>query len=37
VRIEDDLLVTGDGHRVLSAELPATAGGLEQWVRTHRG
>ena len=32
VRIEDDLLVTHDGGEVLSAELPLTAAGLEQWM-----
>jgi Xaa-Pro aminopeptidase len=37
VRIEDDLVVTGDGHRVLSEALPITAVGIEEWVRTHRG
>jgi Xaa-Pro aminopeptidase len=33
VRIEDDLLVTGDGAEVLSAELPLSADGLERWMR----
>lgn len=32
-RIEDDLLVTGDGAEVLSAELPLSADGLERWMR----
>jgi Xaa-Pro aminopeptidase len=33
VRIEDDLLVTGTGHEVLSADLPIDAAGLERWAR----
>jgi Xaa-Pro aminopeptidase len=33
VRIEDDLLVTGNGAEVLSAELPLSADGLERWMR----
>jgi Xaa-Pro aminopeptidase len=37
VRLEDDLVVTGEGHRVLSEALPSTAAGIEEWVRTHRG
>lgn len=32
VRIEDDLVVTDDGHEVLSADLPIDAAGLEQWM-----
>ncbi|MEU7743548.1 aminopeptidase P family protein [Nonomuraea sp. NPDC049158] len=32
-RIEDDLLVTADGIDVLSAELPLSASGLEDWMR----
>ncbi|MEU8107687.1 aminopeptidase P family protein [Nonomuraea muscovyensis] len=32
VRIEDDLLVTGEGMRVLSGALPLDAGGLERWM-----
>ncbi|MEU7857723.1 aminopeptidase P family protein [Nonomuraea sp. NPDC049141] len=31
VRIEDDLLVTADGIEVLSAALPLSASGLENW------
>jgi Xaa-Pro aminopeptidase len=33
VRIEDDLLVTASGAEVLSRALPATASGLEDWMR----
>ncbi|MEU5693205.1 aminopeptidase P family protein [Actinosynnema sp. NPDC020468] len=33
VRIEDDLVVTGDGHEVLSAMLPIDVDGVEEWVR----
>jgi Xaa-Pro aminopeptidase len=33
VRIEDDVLVTGDGCRVLSDGLPRTAQDVEEWVR----
>ncbi|SEN35443.1 aminopeptidase P family protein [Nonomuraea pusilla] len=32
VRIEDDLLVTGDGAEVLSDALPLDAAGLEDWM-----
>jgi Xaa-Pro aminopeptidase len=31
VRLEDDLLVTGTGHEVLSGALPIDATGLEKW------
>ncbi|MDQ3404962.1 MAG: aminopeptidase P family protein [Actinomycetota bacterium] len=37
VRIEDDLVVTTTGAEVISATLPITRDGIEQWVRTHRG
>jgi Xaa-Pro aminopeptidase len=36
VRIEDDLLVTAGGADVLSAALPLSADGLEQWVRDQK-
>ncbi len=35
VRLEDDLLVTPDGHEVLSAALPIDARGIEKWARRH--
>lgn len=34
VRIEDDILVTPEGHRNLSAALPRTASAVEQWLAT---
>ena len=37
VRIEDDLLVTEDGNRNLSAALPRTADDVEAWMRRLRG
>ena len=36
VRIEDDILVTGDGHRNLSAALPRSSDEVESWVRQLR-
>ena len=33
VRIEDDVLVTAKGHRVLSDDLPREAVEVEQWMR----
>ncbi len=33
VRIEDDVLVTPKGHRVLSASLPRDAEGVQDWMR----
>ncbi|MFI6944873.1 aminopeptidase P N-terminal domain-containing protein [Streptomyces sp. NPDC050422] len=32
VRIEDDLVITGDGARLMSAALPRTADGIEAWM-----
>ena len=32
VRIEDDVLITGDGHRVLSEALPTRADQVEDWM-----
>lgn len=37
VRLEDDLLVTADGHEVLSDGLPIDARGIERWARKHGG
>ncbi|MEV0171536.1 aminopeptidase P family protein [Streptomyces sp. NPDC050803] len=37
VRIEDDLLVTEDGHENLSAGLPRSADEVEAWMREHAG
>ena len=36
VRIEDDVLVTADGPRVLSAGLPRSADEVETWLATQR-
>ena len=33
VRIEDDILVTATGHRVLSATLPREPDAVEAWMR----
>ena len=35
IRLEDDLLVTGDGHEVLSGGLPIDAAGIERWAAEH--
>jgi Xaa-Pro aminopeptidase len=35
VRIEDDVLITPDGYRNLSAALPRKADDVEAWVREH--
>jgi Xaa-Pro aminopeptidase len=37
IRIEDDVLVTADGHRNLSAGLPRGADEIEQWMAALRG
>lgn len=37
VRIEDDLLVTEDGHENLSAALPRSADEVEAWLRKYAG
>jgi len=37
IRIEDDILVTGDGARNLSAGLPREADALEEWMARLRG
>ncbi len=36
IRIEDDILVTADGHRNLSASLPRTSGDVEAWMASQR-
>ena len=37
IRIEDDILVTADGSRNLSAALPRTAADVEEWMDRLRG
>ncbi|MFE0101633.1 aminopeptidase P family protein [Streptomyces sp. NPDC059009] len=37
VRIEDDLLVTSDGHENLSGGLPRSATDVEEWMARHAG
>ena len=37
IRIEDDLLVTEDGYRNLSAKLPRTSDGVEAWMAEQAG
>ncbi|MGH3431697.1 MAG: M24 family metallopeptidase, partial [Thermocrispum sp.] len=37
IRIEDDLLVTEDGHVNLSAAMPRTADDVEAWMARLRG
>jgi Xaa-Pro aminopeptidase len=36
VRIEDDVLVTPDGHRLLSVDIPRERGAVEAWVQGAR-
>lgn len=36
IRIEDDILVTADGFRNLSASLPRTSGDVEAWMASQR-
>ncbi len=36
IRIEDDILVTADGYRNLSAALPRTSADVEAWMAEHR-
>ena len=37
IRIEDDILVTADGYRNLSAALPRTSADVEAWMAAQRG
>ncbi len=37
IRIEDDILVTGDGYRNLSAALPRTSAAVEEWMGSLSG
>jgi Xaa-Pro aminopeptidase len=37
IRIEDDILVTGDGFRNLSDSLPRTSADVEAWMGSHLG
>ena len=37
IRIEDDILVTADGSRNLSASLPRTSADVEAWMGRHIG
>ena len=37
IRIEDDILVTADGSRNLSASLPRTSADVEEWMAAQRG
>jgi Xaa-Pro aminopeptidase len=33
VRIEDDIVITHDGYRNLSGDIPREAGAVERWTR----
>ena len=37
IRIEDDILVTADGYRNLSASLPREPDAVEEWMAARRG
>lgn len=37
VRIEDDLVITRDGARLMSGALPRTVAGIEEWMGTLLG
>jgi Xaa-Pro aminopeptidase len=37
IRIEDDILVTADGNRNLSASLPRTSADVEEWMGSRIG
>ena len=37
IRIEDDILVTADGYDNLSASLPRTVAGVEEWMGRRLG
>jgi Xaa-Pro aminopeptidase len=37
IRIEDDIVVTADGHRNLSESLPRTSSDVEAWMAEHQG
>jgi Xaa-Pro aminopeptidase len=36
IRIEDDILVTADGHDNLSGSLPRTSADVEEWMASRR-
>jgi Xaa-Pro aminopeptidase len=36
IRIEDDVLITAEGHRNLSAALPRDPDGIERWMASLR-